>query len=151
PGRDGLHAATRPRRRRGPHRRVASTTHRPMSASLPFALAVAFAVSLVVTRVAEVVGRRRSLLDIPNERSSHAVPTPRIGGLGILAGTIAGWPLATGAPEPPLGVSMRGCLLAAGPPSPTIVWMLAAPLLLAVVGLIDDVRVTRVLFKYSGQ
>jgi len=104
-----------------------------MSAPLPFALAVAFAVSLVVTRVAEVVGRRRSLLDIPNERSSHAVPTPRIGGLGIIAGTIAGWLLATGTPDPTLAV------------------IVGASLLLAVVGLIDDVRVTSVLFKYSGQ
>jgi Fuc2NAc and GlcNAc transferase len=29
-----------------------------------------------------------TLLDVPNERSSHSVPTPRGGGVGILAAFI---------------------------------------------------------------
>jgi UDP-N-acetylmuramyl pentapeptide phosphotransferase/UDP-N-acetylglucosamine-1-phosphate transferase len=104
-----------------------------VNAALPVAMAVAFAVSVVVTRVVEIVGRRNALLDIPNERSSHDVPTPRIGGVGIIAGTIAGWLVATGTPDP------------------TLLVIVVASLLLAVVGLIDDVRLTSVLFKYSAQ
>jgi len=35
--------------------------------------------------------RRRAILDMPNERSSHTVPTPRGGGWGILAGVVPAW------------------------------------------------------------
>jgi UDP-N-acetylmuramyl pentapeptide phosphotransferase/UDP-N-acetylglucosamine-1-phosphate transferase len=104
-----------------------------VSASFAFSLAVAFAASVAVTRVAELVGRRNALLDIPNERSSHDVPTPRIGGVGIIAGTIAGWLVAIGTPDVTLAV------------------IVGASLLLAVVGLIDDLRKTSVLIKYSAQ
>ena len=31
---------------------------------------------------------RRRQLDMPNERSSHTVPTPRGGGLGVVVGTL---------------------------------------------------------------
>lgn len=34
---------------------------------------------------------RRKALDRPNARSSHVVPTPRGGGLGVLAGLLPGW------------------------------------------------------------
>ncbi len=34
---------------------------------------------------------RRKALDRPNARSSHQVPTPRGGGLGVLAGLLPGW------------------------------------------------------------
>jgi len=48
----------------------------------------------------------RSLLDVPNLRSSHEVPTPRLGGIAIFAGTLVGvavlrpegaWPLLAAA------------------------------------------------------
>jgi UDP-N-acetylmuramyl pentapeptide phosphotransferase/UDP-N-acetylglucosamine-1-phosphate transferase len=35
--------------------------------------------------------RRRAILDTPNARSSHDRPTPRGGGIGLLAGLVAGW------------------------------------------------------------
>ena len=35
--------------------------------------------------------RRKLLLDTPNERSLHAAPIPRVGGLGLLPGVGAGW------------------------------------------------------------
>lgn len=35
----------------------------------------------------------KTIQDIPNERSLHSVPTPRIGGLGLMAGLLAGWML----------------------------------------------------------
>ncbi|MCM3874366.1 MAG: glycosyltransferase family 4 protein [Pyrinomonadaceae bacterium] len=60
----------------------------PVQAILTFA--VAFVVAWCVTRVAIPVLRNRGLLDLPNARSSHAVPTPRGGGVGIVAGLLAG-------------------------------------------------------------
>ena len=51
---------------------------------------VALAVSLYVTRSAIAWASGQRLIDVPNERSSHTVPTPRGGGLGIVAGAIAG-------------------------------------------------------------
>lgn len=90
-------------------------------------------VALVATRLAEVLGRRRRLLDIPNDRSSHVIPTPRLGGLGIMAGSVAGW-AALGGPSDP-----EGSLL------------LAVALALGAVGLLDDVGRTSVAGKYLAQ
>lgn len=50
------------------------------------ALAGAGATGLVTRHL-----RRRAILDHPNERSSHAVPTPRGGGWGILAVLVPVW------------------------------------------------------------
>lgn len=47
---------------------------------------LALLVSLVATRMVLAILRRRNLLDIPNERSSHKIPTPRGGGWGIVIG-----------------------------------------------------------------
>jgi UDP-N-acetylmuramyl pentapeptide phosphotransferase/UDP-N-acetylglucosamine-1-phosphate transferase len=49
--------------------------------------------ALVPLLVRFAVGR--SLLDVPNLRSSHEVPTPRLGGVAIFAGTLAGVVLLT--------------------------------------------------------
>lgn len=46
-------------------------------------LLTAWLVSVLLTGVARAYALRRALLDIPNERSSHSVPTPRGGGLAI--------------------------------------------------------------------
>jgi Fuc2NAc and GlcNAc transferase len=40
-------------------------------------------VAAVLTRIFIEVARRRSILAIPNERSSHAIPTPTLGGAAI--------------------------------------------------------------------
>ncbi len=52
-------------------------------------------VALVVAALARNLARRLDLLDHPNQRSSHVAPTPRLGGLGILAalgpGLAAAW------------------------------------------------------------
>lgn len=37
--------------------------------------------------------------DVPNARSLHAVPTPRIGGIGLMGGVSAGWLLGSHAPD----------------------------------------------------
>ena len=67
-------------------------------------LAFLVAGALVPLLVKYAVGR--SLLDVPNLRSSHEVPTPRLGGVAIFAGTLVGvavlrpegaWPLLAAA------------------------------------------------------
>ncbi|MCX6431889.1 MAG: hypothetical protein NTX29_03595 [Actinobacteria bacterium] len=61
-----------------------------------------FVVSLAVTAVALPIVRaglvRRNVLDHPNDRSSHAVATPRGAGVGQLAGMLAGMAAAGGLP-----------------------------------------------------
>ncbi len=53
-------------------------------------LAVAGICSAVAVPIAAGYARKRKLLDIPNERSSHNVPTPRTGGVGIVLGALIG-------------------------------------------------------------
>jgi UDP-N-acetylmuramyl pentapeptide phosphotransferase/UDP-N-acetylglucosamine-1-phosphate transferase len=45
----------------------------------------AFALSWLLVLLVRTQALRKGLLDLPNERSSHVRPTPRLGGLGILA------------------------------------------------------------------
>ncbi len=53
-----------------------------ISAGLFFAV---FAATFAVTKIVLSELQQRSLLDLPNDRSSHSTPTPRGGGLAILA------------------------------------------------------------------
>jgi glycosyltransferase WbpL len=80
---------------------------------------VAFAVTAGVRRYA----LRRGVLDHPNERSSHEIPTPRGGGVAIAAAFLAGLPVLWR--EGALPDDLFGALFGAG------VWI-------AVVGLVDD-------------
>src|SRR3954452_9005222 len=68
--------------------------------------------------------QRRAILDRPNARSSHTHPTPRGGGLGLLAGLVAGW-LATAALLP-------------GTDSHLVTGLLIGVLALAGVSFVDD-------------
>jgi len=43
-----------------------------------------FALSLVLTYTIKKYAKQKSIIDIPNERSSHSIPTPRGGGLAIV-------------------------------------------------------------------
>lgn len=104
-----------------------------MSPTWLTALLIGGVIGLVVTRLAETLARRRSLLDIPNQRSSHVVPTPRLGGIGIVVGTVAGW-LAGGGWTDPAGV-----------------WVLVIAVALAGVGLLDDLGRSSVAGKYLAQ
>jgi Fuc2NAc and GlcNAc transferase len=65
--------------------------------------------------------RKNGLVDIPNERSSHVMPTPRGGGIGIVAGIVAA--LIVG--------SLVGLKL------PSLALMIGA-LVVAAIGFIDD-------------
>jgi UDP-N-acetylmuramyl pentapeptide phosphotransferase/UDP-N-acetylglucosamine-1-phosphate transferase len=53
------------------------------------AVGVAFLVALVLAPVLVRFAIGRNLLDVPNARSSHEVPTPRLGGLAVIAGVWA--------------------------------------------------------------
>lgn len=83
--------------------------------------AVAFATAYFFIRLLIPILRRRGVVDVPNARSSHQVPTPRGGGLGIIAGIAAG-----------LAVS---ALASAASPQPVI---LVAAALIALAGGADD-------------
>ncbi|MEO7457303.1 MAG: glycosyltransferase family 4 protein [Gemmatimonadaceae bacterium] len=52
------------------------------------AAATAFVVALVLTPIARYASLKLGMLDIPNERSMHVIPTPRNGGNAILAGIL---------------------------------------------------------------
>jgi Fuc2NAc and GlcNAc transferase len=86
-------------------------------------LAAALATSGLLTELVRRRAVRRGDLDVPNERSSHAVPTPRGGGLGIV-----------------VAVSAGGTLLAWGDRVGRSEWLaVAVPgLLVALVGWLDD-------------
>ncbi len=47
--------------------------------------------SAALTGIVLVILRRRAILDLPNERSSHTVPTPRGGGWGVMLALLPFW------------------------------------------------------------
>jgi UDP-N-acetylmuramyl pentapeptide phosphotransferase/UDP-N-acetylglucosamine-1-phosphate transferase len=65
----------------------------------------AFAVSLACLWLLVSPRGRRLMLDRPNERSLHAVPVPRTGGIAIAAGVAAGSALAPAVPVAALGIA----------------------------------------------
>ncbi len=93
-------------------------------AVLAAAAALAAVSSWAIVAVVRDAARRRGLLDVPNARSSHARPTPRLGGLGIVVGVVAGVALAVG-----LGVEASRLLPVVG-----------IGLCVAAVSLADDLR-----------
>lgn len=81
-----------------------------MSSLATLAPPIAFALSLGA--IAWLLrGGRLQILDHPNERSLHARPVPRTGGLGLLAGVVAAWPIAAPAGAWP---ALIGALVLAG-------------------------------------
>ena len=76
-------------------------------------LIIAFLVSLVATILVmrHLVSwlRKRQILDLPNERSSHVRPTPRGGGLAVTPIVLAGWLILAG-----LGLALSGQLIVMG-------------------------------------
>ena len=95
-----------------------------MTAAL-LAFGVCFAVAALVTGLLRRRALRAGLLDVPNERSSHSVPTPRGGGLAIVA---------------VLAVAMAVLVWCGGLPSTLLIGVLPAFVAVAIVGWIDDRR-----------
>lgn len=88
----------------------------------------AFLISFVLTGVILSFSIGRSLLDIPNDRSSHSIPKPRLGGIAI---TVSFYVSVT-----------TFLLIGLRPAVPTSVFagLLAGGCLIAMVGLVDDMR-----------
>jgi glycosyltransferase WbpL len=93
--------------------------------TLVILLATVFVASWALTALSRSYALRRSVLDVPNERSAHAVPLPRGGGIAIAFTLFVS--LA--------GVGLRGLL-----PFPCLCAWLGGGVLVAAVGWLDDHR-----------
>lgn len=98
---------------------------------IPGAL-IAFAIAVGSTPGIIVLLRRLRVVDVPNKRSSHARVTPRGGGIALVAAAIIG-------------------LFAAGSDHPGRSVLLMVSGLLAMVGLIDDLRTLDALPRLGAQ
>jgi Fuc2NAc and GlcNAc transferase len=86
-------------------------------------LVLVFAVSWGLTRFLRWYALSRSLMDIPNERSAHSVPTPRGGGVSIVVAFLLALPVLS--------------LLDVFPLS-ALIALVGAGVLVAVIGFADD-------------
>ncbi len=94
----------------------------------------AFTLTYTIIPVIIRVARERRIYDRPNERSSHIEPTPSLGGIGIFAGTICALVLWT--PLETFGV---------------LQYILAAFVLIFLIGVMDDLLPLSPTKKFSGQ
>lgn len=102
-----------------------------MNAALAFPLfAIVATASLLMTGWVATWLRQRQILDHPNARSSHQLPTPRGGGLAIVPLVVTGWALAL----------IVGADASAIMDSWNLIAVLAAAVVLAVVSWVDDRR-----------
>jgi UDP-N-acetylmuramyl pentapeptide phosphotransferase/UDP-N-acetylglucosamine-1-phosphate transferase len=107
-----------------------------LSSLLPTLMTIAV-VSAILVRVVRWQAVRKKLLDVPNARSSHRIPTPRLGGLGFVPAVLAGgwWLCAHDSVVAPVlwGVVLAG---AAG---------------IATIGLWDDLRPLPSSLRFGAQ
>jgi UDP-N-acetylmuramyl pentapeptide phosphotransferase/UDP-N-acetylglucosamine-1-phosphate transferase len=96
---------------------------------------VLFIASFFLTWIIKNISLRKNILDIPNERSSHLVATPRGGGLAI----VISWYI---------GLSM---LFLWGLMDQNLFFALLSGILLAVTGLIDDIMNLKPLIRLVTQ
>jgi UDP-GlcNAc:undecaprenyl-phosphate GlcNAc-1-phosphate transferase len=104
----------------------------PDSLDAVFAFLVAFAISLALVRPTMRLASRLGAIDNPNERSLHEAPTPRLGGLAILAGILVAAVIWL-----PWDAETRA--------------ILAGALLIAAVGALDDIFELNAAAKLAGQ
>ncbi len=98
-------------------------------------VAASAVVSAGLVRAVRDFANRRSLLDHPNERSSHATPKPRLGGIGVVT--------------PVLAAGVGAIVL--GKAAPSLALPLAATAGVALLGLADDVRPLPVRLRFGVQ
>lgn len=91
--------------------------------SLWFLLPAVFSASMVLTWILRRYALSRSLMDIPNARSSHSAPTPRGGGVAVVIAYLAVLPL----------VGYQGWLA-----WPFVIGLMGSGAWVAVVGFMDD-------------
>lgn len=95
---------------------------------------IAFVVAAFLTRRFCDPGSRLHLLDHPNERSLHTLPTPRTGGVAIITGFFSAIPV----------------LLFANFGASPIMWFMAGAGLIAVLSFLDDQRGLPVIVRFLG-
>src|SRR5204862_6823778 len=95
-----------------------------LNVALLAAAVAAIVLSYVITGLVQRWAIHGHLVDVPNERSTHSVPIPRGGGIGIALVTLAGVAIAQ--------FWLRGW------PLPVFAAFLVSGLLIAGVGLWDD-------------
>ena len=104
-------------------------------------LIVAMGTTWIVTQLVILIPERLGAVDLPGGRRTHETPTPRIGGVAIFAGFVAGMAFAAYATgllfHVPQGVYWRGLMFAA--------------LGLFLVGLIDDLWGLSYRWKFAAQ
>ncbi|PCH70525.1 MAG: hypothetical protein COC06_04600 [Bacteroidales bacterium] len=83
---------------------------------------LAFIVCLILTPVLIHISKKKGLLDVPNHRASHAVPTPTLGGLPIFAGLLSVLVFCLG---------FGGCI--------SIYYLLGGLMVLVITGVVDDI------------
>jgi UDP-N-acetylmuramyl pentapeptide phosphotransferase/UDP-N-acetylglucosamine-1-phosphate transferase len=86
--------------------------------------ALAFALSCLGTRALIALLRQKAVLDLPNQRSSHVLPTPRGGGIAVIGAIVVVW--------------LALCATGALPATSVVVALGAAGL--AIVSWLDDLR-----------
>jgi Fuc2NAc and GlcNAc transferase len=87
----------------------------------PAAAVSSFILTWICIRFAE----KRRLLDVPNQRSSHVLPVPRVGGIAVVLTFMAGM----------IGLGLAGVLA-----DRTLAAVLGGGGLVALAGLVDDYR-----------
>ena len=104
--------------------------HSVMQSPLLPAIAFTFILALCLVRLLCSDRLARLVIDVPNNRSLHTVPTPRTGGIGLMLAAAMGWLLHAGGM-----LAVQAALAAA----------------LALIFLIDDVRSLPVLPRFAAQ
>lgn len=97
------------------------------------AFIIAFIISMTLTPIVRDLAVRNALLDIPNHRSSHVVPVPRLGGIAIAVATLS------------------GAIIAADYIGGYLAFMGLAAILLSILGFWDDTKTLSPLMKYGVQ
>ncbi len=97
-----------------------------------FAFLVAVSIAWLLVPLTERIARRLNVIDYPRERSLHEAPTPKLGGLAILC-----------------GVLVAGVLFL--PWAPTTRAILGGAVLIAAVGVVDDIFEMPAGLKLGGQ
>jgi UDP-GlcNAc:undecaprenyl-phosphate GlcNAc-1-phosphate transferase len=108
---------------------------------LALVLVTAAAVTFLATGVIRVVAVRAGAVARPRERDVHVTPTPRLGGIGMYAGVVAAFGLATQLPALTRGFAYSSDVTA----------VVAAGGVIVVVGALDDRFGLDALTKFAGQ
>ncbi len=106
-----------------------------MQIFIPIILVALFILSFTLTYVFRKVAIKKSIMDIPNERSSHTIPTPRGGGLAIVVSWFIGLII----------------LYISGEIETKLFYALFSVIPLVIIGLMDDIFSLSPIIRFSIQ